>query len=70
MHGPSITRGYYMHGPSVSRGFKIHGLCINRGSFRFRGGVAEVSGHLGTRYSVLEISVLNNKNNLIEFKSF
>jgi hypothetical protein len=39
-----------------------------------------VSGHLGTwtsqywtyatsRYSVLEISVLNNKNNLIEFKN-
>ena len=42
-----------------------------------------VSGHLGTehmrhlgtrywtsRYSVMEISVLNNKNNLIEFKNF
>jgi hypothetical protein len=31
-----------------------------------------VSGHLGTwtsRYSVLEISILNNKNNLIEFKN-
>ena len=35
-------------------------------------------GHLGiehtlyatSRYSVLEISVLNNKNNLIEFKNF
>ena len=52
MHGPSITRGSYMHGPNVSRGFKIHGLhvCINRGSFRFRGGVAEVSGHLGTEH--------------------
>ena len=32
-----------------------------------------VLGHLGTwtsRYSVPEISVLNNKNNLIEFKNF
>ena len=33
------------------------------------------TGHLGTqywtsRYSVLKISVLNNKNNLIEFKNF
>jgi hypothetical protein len=40
----------------------------------FMGGHApKVSGHLGTwisRYPVLEILVLNNKNNLIEFKNF
>ena len=41
----------------------------------FMGGghAPKVSGHLATwtsRYSVLEILVLNNKNNLIEFKNF